>query len=924
MPDPSFDQDLHDLRHECERLRENTERMVQRLQSLERRYAALIALQEITESHAARPAEPAPQAGPLPASGLPSDKPSAAAAWSPPPFDPASKPMTPPTTPPAGHARPPAPAVIANWFRTTRPQSGSPQPLPRAEGSVELAIGGTWLNRIGAVILFLAVAFFAKYSFDQGWISPTMRVIAAGVTGLALLAAGEWFLHRGLRSFAAGLLGCGVGVLYLAVFAAHDFYSLVSQEMAFALYAAVTLLSIAVAVRASLLAIAVIGFIGGFATPLLVSTGQNKQVELLVYLLALDVAFLVCGAIRRWSVLRLLCWAGTVGLFGGWAARFYDDTVAWRTAGFVLAFYLLFHGEAVAAIRRRATDGLAVLAHLLRADNVAFFASTYFLLRHVVPDWMGLFAVTAAAGQWLTAWRICPRGDAARPARLNLWLDGAAMLALAAPMQFDRYMVSLSWSVQSVVTLYFCRRFATTWLRLKGVGVWFAAAVHLIVYDYHDAVLARPLVDWPLWPVSWMILAFAAVGALAYAGVAVLMARRTPTSDDQSVSGILLVAGTALLLAIFAAEWDRYAASLAWTLLGAAWWGVAVRVRAAQLLSVLILAAAIVKFVSWDTTFAAGGGAWRQLSGAGFNRAGLAGVALAALAWANRATVGRIPAPLVEKLRLNSLAPSLTVAALVLVTWTGTFEVARAFHFEKSVVALFEHADRTRGLFITAFWGINLCVLWPFARANRAALSGYALVLTWLAALRFIFADTLKASMTAEWSVLSGVAANRTFVVGILIILTTLFAFRQIRRISRDQVSLWFGRDSVRAVLLAALVLIAWVPTFEIVRAFRFEPFRHRFVDPSLAMHVALSVFWSLYATTLLVIGFVRRISLTRRVALVFFAITILKVVIVDVGYLERVYRILSFGVLGVLLLFSSWLYQRLSARVTARVDGGL
>jgi len=53
--------------------------------------------------------------------------------------------------------------------------------------------------------------------------------------------------------------------------------------------------------------------------------------------------------------------------------------------------------------------------------------------------------------------------------------------------------------------------------------------------------------------------------------------------------------------------------------------------------------------------------------------------------------------------------------------------------------------------------------------------------------------------------------------------------------------------------------------------------------------------------------------------ALVLIAVTTVKVFIYDVGQLDRVYRILSFIVLGVLLLAISFVYQRDLLRLSTR-----
>jgi len=98
--------------------------------------------------------------------------------------------------------------------------------LQEAEGpaesgaGLEVAIGKVWLNRIGAIALLLAAVFFVKLSIDQGWIGPSTRVLLGALTGLVLLGVGEYSLARGMRTFASGILGCGVGMLYVAVFGA--------------------------------------------------------------------------------------------------------------------------------------------------------------------------------------------------------------------------------------------------------------------------------------------------------------------------------------------------------------------------------------------------------------------------------------------------------------------------------------------------------------------------------------------------------------------------------------------------------------------------------------------------------------------------------------------------------------------------------
>ena len=86
-------------------------------------------------------------------------------------------------------------------------------------------------------------------------------------------------------------------------------------------------------------------------------------------------------------------------------------------------------------------------------------------------------------------------------------------------------------------------------------------------------------------------------------------------------------------------------------------------------------------------------------------------------------------------------------------------------------------------------------------------------------------------------------------------------------------------------------------------------------IDSGLAQHLSLSLLWTAYATALILLGVKRDSALLRWQALVLFGLVVVKVFIYDSSYLERFYRIISFFILGMMLLVVSFLYQRKVAR---------
>ncbi len=52
---------------------------------------------------------------------------------------------------------------------------------------------------LGAIALSLAGVFLVKYSFEQGWISPTIRVAIGILFGLGMLGGGELLRQKNAR-----------------------------------------------------------------------------------------------------------------------------------------------------------------------------------------------------------------------------------------------------------------------------------------------------------------------------------------------------------------------------------------------------------------------------------------------------------------------------------------------------------------------------------------------------------------------------------------------------------------------------------------------------------------------------------------------------------------------------------------------------
>jgi len=172
--------------------------------------------------------------------------------------------------------------------------SSRPQPFAAAaqesRDSFESQLGSQIFNRIAIVLLLIGAAYFLKLAVDRGWIGPMGRVLAGLIAGTGLVVWSERFRTKGFAAFSYSLKAVGSGVLYLTLWAAFHLFGLIPGPVALVLMVLVTAWNAYMAWAQDAELLAAYALAGGFATPLLLSTGENHEIFLFSYILAIDVA----------------------------------------------------------------------------------------------------------------------------------------------------------------------------------------------------------------------------------------------------------------------------------------------------------------------------------------------------------------------------------------------------------------------------------------------------------------------------------------------------------------------------------------------------------------------------------------------------------------------------------------------------------
>jgi uncharacterized membrane protein len=254
-------------------------------------------------------------------------------------------------------------------------------PLP--QGSLESAIGTRWIGRIGMLAVIFGVAFFLKYSFDNQLIGETGRIILGIIAGICFIAGGEFFQRKkDWTLYGQILTGGGLAILYFSIYAAYAFYDLIPLVLAFGALIAITTTGILLSVRYSALSVVAIGILGGFLTPVMLSTGENRPFSLFSYILLLDAGILTVVWFRKWPTLTIASLAGTVSIYTGWHFRFYTTDQQTLAFGIVTIFFILYTLWVV-------LNGKAGFSGMLLIfGSAAFYLLSVYTQNHFKNDWL--------------------------------------------------------------------------------------------------------------------------------------------------------------------------------------------------------------------------------------------------------------------------------------------------------------------------------------------------------------------------------------------------------------------------------------------------------------------------------------------------------------------------------------------------------
>ena len=786
-----------------------------------------------------------------------------------------------------------------------------PPPLPTAPPGFEERVGTRWVVWLGGLTLALGGFFMVRYSIDAGLLGPGVRTLLGSAFALALLAAGEWTRRKEnisaiqtlpIANIPAILTAAGTAVAFATVYAAYALYDFLAPATAFILLGLVALGTLAAALLHGP-ALAGLGVVAAFATPVLVSSEKPDFWALYLYLAVVTAAAFGLARIRLWRWLAVttiafaLLWTLPCLTFDPPAVGPYAFHVM---SGFVLAALLVvcgfLFGPPAEQGRIEPISSGSLAAYLLGATMIVF-ASFHANAALVV------FAILVAA-TLIVAWRAASATGAVAAAAAFVFMVFAEWAVRGNPEMLvlpggplpgiGPAATDSSVSLHLMTAAIFAAGFGAAGFLAQGRST---SAIIPVVWSATGVFV----------PLSLLIALYARIAhldrSIPFAILAVMLAAafaaatETLTKRDSrpglSISVALFATGAlgALALALtFALEKGWLTIALALISTGSAWISMQRPIPFLRSLSA-ILASLVVLRIGYEPRIVGDAVGTTPI----FNWL-LWGYGVPALSfWAASHFLRR---------RADDAPLRVVEAAAIL------FTALLAFMEIRHAVNGGDVYRDTAGLTETA---LQVCAALAMAigierlrlRTGSIVHNIGAVVLTAFAGLAAVF-GLLFLDNPAIWQI----AIDREFVNQILLgyampaVLALLLSYAM-----AGQRSVFYANSIAAAALILALSYV----TLEIRRLYHGPILTAG--ETGGAEQYTYSIAWLAFGVALLGIGIAVNSQRARLASAAVIALTIVKAFLIDMSTLTGVYRALSFMCLGLVLVAIGWLYQRVLFR---------
>lgn len=350
-------------------------------------------------------------------------------------------------------------------------------------GSLENFIGLRVIHLIGIIVLVIGISIGVKYAIDRNLVSEALRIALAYSAGL-LLCFLSIRLRGGYAGFSAILFSGGMASLYFTTYAAFVYYGMMSFGAAFAVMALLTFITTARALQYDRQEIALLGLVGAYAIPFLISSNSDRAELFFLYILLINTGVLFLSYRRQWKPVGRVAQGITWLLFLGWSSIRFTPALTGTATLFMTLFFLLFMALAFAGKVLKKSPLTPNDVHQIWLNNLAYYAGLLFVFAPAyeggdLASVTGLFSAFTAlqTGIYFSLNR------EEKYLRIVHLVFALVLAVLFVVFEWEGITVTLLWLLMAVLIFAWGVGVRSVALRVSGIGLIGLTLLKLLLFD---------------------------------------------------------------------------------------------------------------------------------------------------------------------------------------------------------------------------------------------------------------------------------------------------------------------------------------------------------------------------------------------------------------------------------------------------------
>lgn len=307
------------------------------------------------------------------------------------------------------------------------------------------------LTIIGIFTLVLGIGYFVKYAIDKNWIGESARMGIGFLAGSLLIITAH-FIKKNYTVFSSIIMGGGIAVFYFTTTIAFREYHLFTQNTAFAITCAITLLSIFLSYRYNSEILIIFSLFGGFLAPLMISTGQSNYIFLFTYLSLLNIGMLITVYLKNWKSVGWIAFIFTAIYLYFWTTEKTDLS----SIIFYIITYIIFYAFALYNyFKTKLLSKLDIL--MLVLINFSSIIGSVYIFSILKYEPLSVFPLSFALINIFFAFREYLDKKFERNYSVFAGI-GIGLLTLAVALQFKTHLITSVWAIEASLLLYIWKK----------------------------------------------------------------------------------------------------------------------------------------------------------------------------------------------------------------------------------------------------------------------------------------------------------------------------------------------------------------------------------------------------------------------------------------------------------------------------------